>query len=189
MASASEKGGIVTNGASESKRDGTNSNSAILVPVTPNMFPFEGVLGGAYWQRKIEQDCFTAGGSNYFAPCQQAKDFIQNKKTTNHGNVIPTYRPGVTYTNLNTILPAPITSVLKETLLEFDKRIPHFANSDAILTAPETRSTSPVRILRDESRMSPIKGIYPCGEGAGFAGGIMSAATDGIKCAESIIKK
>ncbi len=187
MASASEKGGIVTNGASESKRDGTNANAAILVPLKPNQFPSSDILSGAFWQRQIERSCFVAGGENYFAPSQTAKDFINGITTKQFGSVIPTYRPGVTFSNLNNVLPVEITSVLKETLLEFDKRIPNYADENAILTAPETRSTSPVKMLRDEMRQSSIKGIFPCGEGAGFAGGIMSAAVDGIKCAESII--
>ncbi len=187
MASASEKGGIVTNGASESKRDGINSNAAILVPLMPKDFPSSEILSGAYWQRKIEQDCFIAGGSNYFAPCQTAKDFIESRKSTHFGTVQPTYKPGVTLYDLNQILPQKIKSVLKESLIQFEKRIPHFADENAIITAPETRSTSPVRIVRDNTRQSSIKGIYPCGEGAGYAGGIMSAAVDGIKCAENII--
>ncbi|MBE6648347.1 MAG: hypothetical protein E7614_02365 [Ruminococcaceae bacterium] len=187
MASASEKGGIVTNGASESKRDGTNANAAILVPLKPNQFPSSDILSGALWQREIERSCFVAGGENYFAPCQSAKDFINGITTKNFGSVTPTYRPGVTFSNLNNVLPTEITSVLKEALLEFDKRIPNYADENAILTAPETRSTSPVKMPRNELRESPIIGIFPCGEGAGFAGGIMSAAVDGIKCAESII--
>ncbi len=187
MASASEKGGIVTNGASESKRDGLNANSAILVPLLPRQFPDKGILSGAYWQREIERACFKAGGENYFAPCQSAYDFINSKVTKRFGNVTPTYKPGVSFKDLNTILPSIITSILKEALLIFDKKIPNFADKNAILTAPETRSTSPVKMLRNELRESSIKGIYPCGEGAGYAGGIMSAAVDGIKCAESII--
>jgi uncharacterized FAD-dependent dehydrogenase len=187
MASASEKGGIVTNGASESKRDGANANSAILVPISPRHFPDSKILSGAYWQREIEKACFIAGGENYFAPCQSAHDFINSKVTKSFGNVSPTYKPGVTFRDLNTILPSVITSTLKEALLIFDKKIPNFADKNALLTAPETRSTSPVKMLRNELRESPIKGIYPCGEGAGYAGGIMSAAVDGIKCAESII--
>ncbi len=187
MASASEKGGIVTNGASDSSRDGINSNSAILVPLAPSLFPSKEILAGAYWQREIEQTCFKAGGENYFAPCQSAFDFIKGRKTVSFGEVLPTYKPGVTLSDINNVLPKVITSVLKETLLEFDKRIPGFSGKNALITAPETRSTSPIKILRNERRESPIKGIFPCGEGAGFAGGIMSAAVDGIKCAESII--
>ena len=187
MASASETGGVVTNGASESKRDGENANAAILVPISPHSFPDSRILSGAYLQREIEKACFVAGGENYFAPCQTALDFIENRKTTKLGNVTPTYKPGVTLSNLNDILPKEITGVLKETLIEFEKRIPSFADGNAVLTAPETRSTSPVRIIRDKGRRSPILGIFPCGEGAGYAGGIMSAAVDGIKCAESII--
>ncbi len=189
IASASENGGIVTNGASNSKRNGENSNSAILVPLTPKDFPDSKILSGAYWQREIEQNCFKAGGSNYFAPCQTARDFIECKKSTHFGSVSPTYKPGVTFTDLNQILPPKISSVLKEALIQFEKRIPDFADKNAILTAPETRSTSPVRIIRDSMRQSPITGIFPCGEGAGYAGGIMSAAVDGIKCAEGIILK
>lgn len=187
MASASEFGGVVTNGASESKRDGENANAAILVPISPASFPDSRILSGAYFQREIEKACFIAGGENYFAPCQSALDFIKGRKTKKLGNVTPTYKPGVTLTNLNEVLPKEITTVLKEALIEFEKRIPDFADENAVLTAPETRSTSPVRIIRDQTRRSPISGIYPCGEGAGYAGGIMSAAVDGIKCAESII--
>ena len=144
-------------------------------------------LLGIYFQKELEEKAFVLGGSNYYAPIQKLEDFLNNRKTTALGEVKPTYKPGVTYSNLNEILPEFVANTLKEALIYFDKKLHGFANPDSILTGVETRSSSPVTIPRDETLNSNIKGIYPCGEGAGFAGGIMSAAVDGIRCAMAII--
>lgn len=189
MASSSNHGEIVTNGMSKFARDGENANSAVLVSITPDDFKGESVLEGIYFQKELEEKAFVLGGSNYFAPIQKVGDFFENKKTEELGDVKPTYKPGVTFSNLQEILPDYVVQTLKEGLLDFDKKIKGFANKDAILTGVETRSSSPVRIVRDENGESNIKGIYPCGEGAGYAGGIMTAAMDGIKAAIKILEK
>lgn len=189
VAAASREGGVVTNGMSKFKRMAENSNSALLVSVTPNDIPGDDVLGGMYFQRDLEQKAFELGGKNYFAPCQRVRDFINGTQTTCKGEVNPSYKPGVTYADLNEILPDFVAKTLKGALLEFEKKMPGFCFDDALLTGVETRSSAPVRILRNESFQANIKGMYPTGEGAGYAGGIMSSATDGIKCAENICKK
>ncbi len=189
MASSSNFGEIVTNGMSKFARDGENANSAILVNVTPEDFEGTSPLEGIYFQKDLEEKAFKLGGENYFAPIQKVGDFLNNKKTTSLGSVKPTYKPGVTFSNLQEILPPYVTEALKEGLLDFDKKIKGFANPDSILTGVETRSSSPVRIVRDDDCMSNIKGIYPCGEGAGYAGGIMTASIDGIRCAIKILEK
>lgn len=186
VAAASEDGGIVTNGMSYADRDGENANAALLVTVNPEEFPYEGPLGGAVWQRQIEEKAFCLSGS-YLAPAQRVGDFLAGKASTGPGEVRPTYRPGVTWCDLREVLPEKITESLKEALPMLDGLLKGFADGDAVLTAPETRSSSPVRILRDERRQSALRGLYPCGEGAGYAGGIMSAAIDGIMTAEAII--
>lgn len=188
VASSSEEESIVTNGMSKFARDGENANSAILVNITPEDFKGESPLEGIYFQKDLEEKSYKLGGENYFAPIQRVEDFINNIKSEYIGEVKPTYLPGVTLTNLNDILPEFVSKTLKEGILYFDKKIKGFAYGDAILTGVETRSSSPVRITRDENLNSNIKGIYPCGEGAGYAGGIMSAAVDGIKCAIAILQ-
>ena len=186
VASASEENGVVTNGMSEFKRMSENSNSAVLVSVTPDMIKGDHVLGGMYFQRELERKAFELGGENYFAPCQRVEDFIIGRPTQEKGSVNPSYKPGVKYTDLNNILPLFVSETLKKALVEFDKKMKGFALGDALLTGVETRSSAPVRILRDENGEANIKGVYPAGEGAGYAGGIMSSAVDGIKCAEKI---
>ena len=182
VASASEENGVVTNGMSYFARDGKNANSAVLVNVTPDDFPTDDVLGGMYLQREIEQRAFELSGS-YKAPAQRLCDFLDRDTKT---EITPTYRPGVVWCELSEIFPEYITESLREGILEMDKRLNGFADGGAVLTAPETRSSSPVRILRDTKFESNIKGLYPCGEGAGYAGGITSAAVDGIKTAEAL---
>lgn len=190
IASSSEEGTIVTNGMSKFARDGENANSAILVNVTPNDFPGDSPLAGVYFQKELEEKAFKLGGENYFAPIQKVGDFLNDKKSTKIGKVKPTYLPGVTLSNLQEILPDFVTATLKEALVYFDRKIKGFADEDNILTGVETRSSSPVTILRNpETLMANVEGIYPCGEGAGYAGGITSAAVDGIKCAENILKR
>ena len=188
MASSSEEDSIVTNGMSEFKRDGENANSALLVNVLTTDLE-DSPLSGIIFQEKLEKDAFILGGSNYNAPIQRVEDFLKNRKSTFIGEVKPTYLPGVTLCNLNDILPAFVSETLKDGILYFDKKIKGFACGDAILTGVETRSSSPVRINRDEEFMTNISGLYPCGEGPGYAGGIMSASVDGIKCAIKILEK
>lgn len=187
VAAASEEGSVVTNGMSIYSRNGINSNSGLLVGVFPEDFNDESPLAGMYFQRDLEQKAFVAGGSSYKAPAQLVGDFLNGVVSTKLGEVKPTYTPGVTFSDFNTILPDFITKTMKEALIYFDKRIKGFSSNDSLLTGVETRSSSPVRILRDENYVSSVKGIYPCGEGAGYAGGIMSAAVDGIKCANAIL--
>ena len=189
VAAASEEGRCVTNGMSYADRDGVNANAALLVTLKPKDFPDEGVLSGMEWQEKIEETAFRAGGSNYHAPAQRVGDFLNGVPSTAPGAVQPTYRPGVTWCDLHTVLPEKITKALAEALPQLDGNLAGFADADAVLTAPETRSSSPVKIPRDETKQSiGLKGLYPAGEGAGYAGGIMSAAIDGIHCAEALLE-
>ena len=188
VAAASEEGGVVTNGMSNCARDGQNANAALLVTLSPEDFPDKGTLGGVRYQQQLERAAFEAGGKNYHAPAQLVGDFLAHRPSTALGTVQPTYRPGVTLCDLHDVLPARITRVLENALPELDRKLHGFANPDAVMTAPETRSSSPVRILRGENRQSDIAGLYPCGEGAGYAGGIMSAAVDGILTAEAILE-
>ena len=189
VAAASEEGGIVTNGMSYSDRAGENANAALLVTIRPEDVPLDGVLGGMYWQRQIEQAAFRLTNS-YCAPAQTVGDFLKKQPTVAPGCVQPTYRPGVHWCDLHQILPARITDSLEEALPLLDGNLAGFACEDAVLTGPETRSSSPVRIVRDETKQSPsIVGLYPTGEGAGYAGGIMSAAIDGMEAAEAIIQR
>lgn len=188
MPSSSDPHTIVTNGMSYFLRDGKNANSALLVNVTPDDFKENSPLSGIYFQKELEEKAFLLGGSNYFAPIQRVGDFLKNQKSISIGEVKPTYQPGVTLSNLNEILPSFVSDTLKEGLIYFDTKLQGFAHPDSILTGLETRSSSPVKILRDEKLISNVSGIYPCGEGAGYAGGIMSAAVDGIKCAISLLK-
>lgn len=186
VAAASEEGRVVTNGMSNADRDGLNANAALLVTVNPEEFPYEGVLGGMKWQRSIEEAAYRASGS-YKAPAQLVGDFLEDRPSDGAASIFPTYRPGVVWTDLNKVLPEKISRSLKQALPLLDGNLAGFAGHDAVLTAPETRSSSPVRILRGEDRQSAIKGFYPSGEGAGYAGGIMSAAIDGIQSAEAVI--
>lgn len=187
VASTSEEGSVVTNGMSYSARDGENANSAVLVNVTSEDFETDDVLSGVDFQEKIEKKAYVAGGSNYFAPCQYLADFIGTK--TVH-KVVPTYKPGIRLCEIKEIFPEFITNSLKEGILKFDRKIKGFADGGAVITAPETRSSAPVRILRNkETFMSNIKGLFPAGEGAGYAGGIMSAAVDGIRVSEALVKE
>ena len=188
MASSSEENTIVTNGMSYFLRNGKNANSAVLVNVVPEDFKDSSPLSGMYFQKDLEEKAFYLGGANYFAPVQRLEDFINNKKSEFIGSITPSYLPGFTLSNLNDILPDFVSNTLKEGFNYFDTKLKGFANPDSILTGVETRSSSPVRILRNEDFVSNILGIYPCGEGAGYAGGIMSAAVDGIKCANAILE-
>lgn len=143
-------------------RDGKNANSAILVNVVPADFNNSSPLAGIYFQKDLEEKAFILGGANYFAPIQRVEDFLKNKKSEFIGNVKPTFLPGVTLANLNDILPEFVSSTLKEGINYFDTKLSGFANPDSILTGVETRSSSPVKILRNENLVSNISGLYPC---------------------------
>lgn len=183
---SSEQGGIAVNGMSNSRRDGINANSALLVGINPEDLQGDSVFAGCELQRQIEQKAYNIG--NGAVPITTVGNFVFDKKTE-IGSVKPTVKPNYTFADFSNIYPEFIVDSLKDGIKEMDKKIKGFANPDAILTAPETRSSSPVRILRNEAGESvSFSGIYPCGEGAGYAGGIMSAAVDGIKMAENIIK-
>ncbi|MDO4618654.1 MAG: FAD-dependent monooxygenase [Clostridia bacterium] len=184
VAAASEKDTIVTNGMSYSDRSGENANSAVLVGITPDDFPGDDVLSGMYLQREIEKKAYEVGKGK--APCQTLGSFLFGKENT-VSTVKPTYKPGVNMCDISKVFPDFIADSLKEGLLLMNKKIPGFAMSDAILTAPETRSSSPVKMIRDENMMLSVKGLYSAGEGGGFAGGITSSAVDGIRVAEAII--
>ncbi len=189
VAATSELEQVVTNGMSYADRGGENANAALLVTLNPKDFPYEGPLGGVQWQQEIEKAAFAAGGSNYFAPAQKVGDFLSGVPSSSAGQVQPTYRPGVTWCDLHSVLPEKITNALKEALPLLEGNLKRFSDPDAVLTAPETRSSSPVRILRGENKQSvDLAGFYPSGEGAGYAGGIMSAAIDGMMSAEALIE-
>ena len=189
FAAASEEGGVVTNGMSRSKRDGVNANAALLVTLQPEDFPGSGVFAGMEWQRAIEQAAFRYGGGNYHAPAQRVGDFLSGVPSVGAGSVQPTYRPGVRWGAIDAVLPERITTVLREAIPALGRKLRGFDDPDAVLTAPETRSSSPVRIPRGEAYSSvALEGLYPCGEGAGYAGGITSAAVDGMRCAEAVLR-
>lgn len=189
VASSSEENTIVTNGMSKFARDEENANSAILVNVTPNDLNSSDPLAGMYFQKELEEKAFILGGKNYYAPIQRVEDFLNNKKSTFIGEVKPSYKPGVTLSNLQEILPDFVIKTLKEGIIYFDSKLKGFGLPDSILTGVETRSSSPITIKRNEELMSNIEGLYPCGEGAGYAGGIVSAAVDGIKVGRAILQK
>ncbi len=188
VAAQSEKNTVVTNGMSNFDRDNVNSNAALLVNVYPNDFMSDDVLAGVEYQREIERKAYINGGGNYSAPVQRVGDFLSNHNSTSLGNVIPSYKPGFSFAKLDNYLPDYVTAAMREGIVKLNNKLSGFAHPDAILTGAETRSSSPVRIKRDDNMQSIlIKGLYPCGEGAGYAGGIISAAVDGIKCAEQIL--
>ena len=183
---SSEENGVAVNGMSYSRRDGENSNSALLVGINTEDFESEDVLAGCYFQQKIEQNAFNIAKGK--VPITSVGNFV-NGKDFKIGKVKPTVKPETVFSDFYKIFPQFVCDSLKEAIHVFDKKINGFADDDAVLTAPETRSSSPVRITRNENYESVnMSGLYPCGEGAGYAGGIMSAAVDGIKIAEQIIE-
>ncbi len=186
VAAASQNGMLVTNGMSNADRDGENANAAVLVSLNPSDFPYEGVLGGMLWQEELERCAFSHTGG-FLAPAQTVGDFLKGIPSTGPTGVEPSYRPGVVWTDLHSVLPEKITAALETALPQMEENLHGFAAPEAVLTAPETRSSSPVRILRGENRQSSVRGLFPAGEGAGYAGGIMSAAIDGILSAEALI--
>ncbi len=188
MPATSEEGCVVSNGMSNYARDGKNANSALIAQVTAQDFGSEHALAGVEYQRKIERAAFVFGGNNYCAPVQLVKDFLNGKESSAFGEITPTYARGTTFSDLNGVLPKPVCETLKTAISFMDTKLKGFARQDAVLTAAETRTSSPVRIERDDTTLQSlgVKGLYPCGEGAGYAGGITSSAADGLKIADAI---
>ena len=193
ISASSEEGGIAINGMSVCARNGKNSNRALLVGVKPADFEDSGPLAGVAFQRMWEKAAYEIGGRNYMAPVQRVEDFLAGKPSSGDpysSPVEPTYKPGVVFSDLGLCLPTYASTALKEAIPAFDRKIEGFAMPDAILTGVETRSSSPVRILRDDKFESvSVEGLYPAGEGTGYAGVIISSAVDGIKIAETIALK
>jgi hypothetical protein len=186
VAATSEAGRVATNGMSQYSRNERNANAGIVVGVTPADYPGH-VLGGVELQRRCEARAFEAGGGTYAAPVQLVGDFLAGRPSTKLGSVVPSYRPDVTPTSLADCLPDYAIAAIREALPAFGRQIPGFDMTDAVLTGVETRTSSPIRIPRDAHYQSlNTAGLFPAGEGAGFAGGILSAAVDGIKVAEAV---
>jgi uncharacterized FAD-dependent dehydrogenase len=188
VAATSEPGRVVTNGMSQYSRNERNANSAIVVGISPEIDYPGHPLAGIDFQRNLESKAFEIGGGTYNAPGQLIGDFLADRASTELGEVVPSYKPGITLCNLADVLPAFAIEAIREAIPEFDKQIKGFSLNDAILTGVETRTSSPIRIKRKDDDLQSIntKGIYPAGEGAGYAGGILSAAIDGIKVAEAV---
>ncbi len=187
MPATSEEGGVVTNGMSNYARDGKNANSALIAQVTRADFADDSPLAGMRFQRKIEQLAYLIGGKSYTAPVQRLGDFLQDKTSDRFGEVLPTYAAGTVFADLREVLPVPVVEALKKGALDMDRRLKGFAHPDALLTAAETRTSSPVRIERADNLQSVgVRGLFPCGEGAGYAGGITSSAADGLRIAEAV---
>ncbi len=186
---ASQPGGVVVNGMSYHARDGRNANAALLVGVQPGDYGDDHPLAGFVWQRSIEQAAFRAGGGDFRAPVQRVEDLLNSRATTRLGDVQPTYLPGVTPADLRACLPGFIVEDLKLGIRQMDRQLRGFAMPDAVLTGVETRSSSPVRLPRGDRMMASIDGLFPVGEGAGYAGGIVSAAVDGINAAVAALER
>ena len=186
VAAASEERQVVTNGMSEFARSRANINGALLVNVTPEDFGGNSPLAGIEFQRRLERAAYDLGGGGYRAPAQRIEDFLAGRPSAGPGRVIPSYRPGVVWTDLRQCLPPFVSDAIAEALPILGRKLRGYDAPDAVLTAVESRSSSPVRIPRDETCQSSLPGLYPCGEGAGYAGGILSAAADGMRCAEQI---
>ncbi|WNC67677.1 NAD(P)/FAD-dependent oxidoreductase [Thalassotalea nanhaiensis] len=187
VAAASEEGRLVTNGMSQYSRHERNANSAIVVGISPEDYPGD-VLAGIEFQRRLEETSFKLGGSTYDAPAQLVGDFLAGRASGEHGDVVPSYKPGVTYCDLSETLPQYAIDAIREAIPAFERKIKGFSMNDATLTAVETRTSSPIQITRDKELLTSLntKGLYPAGEGAGYAGGILSAGIDGIKIAEAM---
>lgn len=187
---ASEEGCVVVNGMSEYARDGENANSALVSQVRRADFGSEHPLAGIEYQRELERKAFYLGGGGYKAPAQRVGDYLKRRASTDFCRVTPSYARGVTPAELSELLPSCLDDAIRKAIPDMAKRLKGFDSADAVLTGVETRTSSPVRILRDESKQSvTVKGIYPAGEGAGYAGGITSSATDGIAVADAIAEK
>ena len=177
---------MVTNGMSQYSRNERNANAGIVVGIDPHDYP-GGPMAGIEFQRKLESRAFEMGGGTYEAPGQMVGDFMAGKSSTQFGDVIPSYKPGVHLTDLATSLPEYAIAAIREAIPAFDKQIRGFAMHDAVLTGVETRTSSPIRITRgDDFQSLNVRGLYPAGEGASYAGGILSAGVDGIKVAEAV---
>ena len=188
VAATSETHGVVTNGASLHARDGINANAALLVNINPQDLPGDDSLAGVDLQRSCERRAFEIGGGAYRAPAQLVGDFMAHRPSTGAATVAPTYPRGVTWTEIDPCLPVHVTETLRLGIPALGHKLRGYDNPHAVLTAIESRSSSPVTIVRDSScHALGAEGLYPCGEGAGYAGGIMSAATDGIRCAQALI--
>ncbi len=188
VAAASEEGGVVVNGMSLFARDGENANSALLVSVQPGDYGGDDPLAGVRFQQKWERAAFAQGGGDYRAPAQRVGDFMSDRASSGAGAVRPSYEPGVRWGRVDDCLPDYVVRDMKAAIVQFDRKLRGFADADAVLTGVETRSSSPVRILRGENCCAlGIAGLYPAGEGAGYAGGILSAAVDGLRCAEALM--
>ena len=186
VAAASEAGGVVTNGMSQYSRTERNANAGIVVDLTPTDYP-GGPLAGLDFQRHWEEKAFIAGGGTYEAPAQLVGDFLAGRPSTMLGDVLPSYKPGVELTDLSTCLPDYAVAAIREAIPAFDRKIRGFAREDALLTGVETRTSAPLRIPRGQDLQSlNTRGLFPAGEGAGYAGGILSAAVDGIRAAEAV---
>ncbi|MBQ8684997.1 MAG: FAD-binding protein [Clostridia bacterium] len=187
MPAASETGGVVTNGMSNYARDGVNANGALIVQVSKADFG-EAPLDGVAFQRAIERKAYEAGGKTYAAPVQTVGDFLENRVSARFGEVRPTYAAGTAFADLRAVLPTPVCQTLRAAIVQMDKRLRGFAAPSALLTAAETRTSSPVRILRDDKTLRSVntEALYPCGEGAGYAGGITSSAADGLRVADAV---
>ncbi|MBQ3506286.1 MAG: FAD-binding protein [Clostridia bacterium] len=190
MPATSEEYGVVTNGMSNYARDGKNANAALIAQVSTADFG-DGVMDGVELQRKIERAAYVAGGETYAAPVQLVGDFLRDRVSDRFGEVSPTYAAGTAFADLRAVLPPYVSETLKNAIVDMDKRLKGFACRDAVLTGAETRTSSPVRIERDNESLQSVntENIYPCGEGAGYAGGITSSAADGIRVADAIFKK
>jgi len=184
---SSEPEMLAVNGMSSFARAGRNANAALIVTVRPEDFPEEGPLGGIAFQRKLERQAYQEGKGSI--PVQLWKDFQEDRKTTALGEVVPDLCGAYSFGNLRNVLPETISHSLIKAMEKFGRTIPGFDREDAVLSGVESRTSSPVRIERDEHMESSLKGLFPCGEGAGYAGGITSAAVDGIKAAEEIIRR
>ena len=190
VAAASEPERLVTNGMSHYLRNGVNANTAILVTLKSSDFPQDHPLSGIRFQREIESAAFHSGGQNYYAPVQRLEDFLAQRNTKKFGDLLPTYKPGTRFACVESYLPHPIAAALRDGIREMCAWMPGYYHPDALITGAETRSSSTIRIIRTENLESPVlRGLYPCGEGAGYAGGIMSAAVDGLLCAEKLLAK
>jgi uncharacterized FAD-dependent dehydrogenase len=190
VASNSEPGMVVTNGMSSYARAESNANAGFMVDVRPEDFASGGVLGGIAFQRELERRAFALGGGNYHAPAQLLGDFLKGRSSTGPGKVQPSYLPGVTWTNLHELLPAYVCDTLRAAVPVIEKQLRGFALPDAVMTGVETRSSSPIRIPRSPDTLEclGIRHFYPAGEGAGYAGGIISAAVDGMRVAECLLR-
>ena len=188
--SASEEGGVVTNGMSLYARNAENSNAALMVQMKREDFGADDLFAGMRFQREIEMRAYEAGGANYSAPVQLYKDFAVDKSSCGFVSVKPSYSAGVSFAPLSEVLPKITVDALKAAIPDMDRRLKGFACPDAVLTGVETRFSSPVKIVRNEDGESvSLKGLYPCGEGSGYSGGITSSAADGLKTAEKVFEK